>query len=182
MPVQKTRTSLPKNLPNRSRRISSSSSSLLPSLAPTKKPETGRCSMHVPMRLSLYVNNNQHQSDFARKADFPSEAQFPRTMAMLTKRINLICGNPPPLTSCQVCLNACLMALDLDVKIRSCTVATCRARVGRETKMGDGDWVLGRRRRMDEQVWYVLYCTGDNVHQLTGLDWASGQNPHFNDS
>lgn len=71
------------------------------------------------------------------------------------------------------------MALDLDVKIRSCTVATCRARVGRETKMGDGDWVL-RRRRMDEhveQVWYV--CTGDNVHQLTGLDWA---NPHFNDS
>lgn len=27
-------------------------------------------------------------------------------------------------------------------------------------KMGDGDWVLERRRRrMDEQVWYVLYCT-----------------------
>lgn len=48
--------------------------------------------------------------------------------------------------------------------------------------MGDGDWVL-RKRRMDEQVWSVLYCTGDNVHhQLTGLDWASGQNPHFNDS
>lgn len=41
--------------------------------------------------------------------------------------------------------------------------------------MGDGDWVLRkkRRRRMDEQVWYVLYCTGDNVHhQLTGLDWT----------
>lgn len=76
------------------------------------------------------------------------------------------------------------MALDLDVKIRSCTVATCRARVGRETKMGDGDWVL-RKRRMDERVWYGMVCTvctGDNVHQLTGLDWASGQNPHFNDS
>lgn len=73
------------------------------------------------------------------------------------------------------------MALDLDVKIRSCTVATCRARVGRETKMGDGDWML-RRRRMDEQVWYGMVCTvctGDNVHQLTGLDW---ENPHFNDS
>lgn len=112
--------------------------------------------MHVPICPSVSLCNNQHQSDFARKADFPSEAQFPRTMAMLTKRINLICGNPPPPDSCQVCLNACLMALDLDVKIRSCTVATCRARVGRETKMGDGDWVL-RRRRMDEQVWYV--CT-----------------------
>lgn len=23
--------------------------------------------------------------------------------------------------------------------------------------MGDGDWVLRKKRRMDEQVWYVLY-------------------------
>lgn len=99
MPVQKTRTSLPKNLPNRSRRISSSSSPLLPSLAPTKKPETGRCTFLSVFRLLPVCSlcNNQHQSDFARKADFPSEAQFPRTMAMLTKRINLICGNPAPL-------------------------------------------------------------------------------------
>lgn len=58
--------------------------------------------MHVPICLSSSVVcqcASQHQSDFARKADFPSEAQFPRTMAMLTKRINLICGNPPPLTA-----------------------------------------------------------------------------------
>lgn len=57
--------------------------------------------MHVPICLSSVVCQcaSQHQSDFARKADFPSEAQFPRTMAMLTKRINLICGNLPPLTA-----------------------------------------------------------------------------------
>lgn len=68
------------------------------------------------------------------------------------------------------------MALDLDVKIRSCTVATCRARVGRETKMGDGDWVLRkRRRRMDEQVWSVLYVqvTMYIISDWTGLGkWA----------
>lgn len=99
MPIQKNSYFSPKNLPNRTRRISSSSSSLLPSLAPTKKPETGRCTFLSVFRLLPVCSlcNNQHQSDFARKADFPSEAQFPRTMAMLTKRINLICGNPPPL-------------------------------------------------------------------------------------
>lgn len=186
MPVQKTRTFSQKTFRTEAVVFLPLLLPFIPSLAPTKKPETGRCTFLSVFRLLpvCSLRNNQHQSDFARKADFPSEAQFPRTMAMLTKRINLICGNLPPPDSCQVCLNACLMALDLDVKIRSCTVATCRARVGRETKMGDGDWVL-RKRRMDERVWYGMVCTvctGDNVHQLTGLDWASGQNPHFNDS
>lgn len=74
------------------------------------------------------------------------------------------------------------MALDLDVKIRSCTVATCRARVGRETK--NGGWRLGAEEEEENGRTGMVctVCTGDNVHQLTGLDWASGQNPHFNDS
>lgn len=50
----------------------------------------------------------------------------------------------------------------------------------------NGGWRLGvgeEENGRTGMVWYGMYCTGDNVHhQLTGLDWASGQNPHFNDS
>lgn len=66
------------------------------------------------------------------------------------------------------------MALDLDVKIRSCTVGNVQSQGGAGNE--NGGWRLGVEEEENGRtgmVWYVLYvCTGDNVHQLTGLDWT----------
>lgn len=76
------------------------------------------------------------------------------------------------------------MALDLDVKIRSCTVGNVQSQGGAGNE--NGGWRLGVGEEKEENGrtgMVCTVCTGDNVHhQLTGLDWASGQNPHFNDS
>lgn len=76
------------------------------------------------------------------------------------------------------------MALDLDVKIRSCTVGNVQSQGGAGNE--NGGWRLDAEEEKEENGrtgMVCTVCTGDNVHhQLTGLDWASGQNPHFNDS
>lgn len=73
------------------------------------------------------------------------------------------------------------MALDLDVKIRSCTVGNVQSQGGAGNE--NGGWRLDAEEEENGRTGMVCtVCTGDNVHQLTGLDWASGQNPHFNDS
>lgn len=145
--------------------------------------------MHVPICLSSVAclfslcNNQHHQRKFVRKADFPSEAQFPRTMAMLTKRINLICGNPHPLAlpwqlpgMFKCMLNGFGPGCE-DTKLYGSNVQS-QGGAGNE----NGGWRLDAEEEENGRtgmVCTVLYCTGDNVHQLTGLDWASGQKPSF---
>lgn len=62
------------------------------------------------------------------------------------------------------------MALDLDVKIRSCTVGNVQSQGGAGNE--NGGWRLGVGEEKEENgrtgmVWYgmyCMYCTGDNVH------------------